>query len=469
MTEPMEGRKRLRLRARLTLAFGLGAFLLSTLLSAVTYGVVRENLLRDREQQAVAVSLRNATQAERRITAETSEEAVRALLNDLGTIAESTPVLRLATVWVSANPVVFEAPGDIDPALLQLVGDGAAARMQYRIENDQPFLVVGVPLTTVDAVYFEATPLDDIQDTLASLALALIAAGAVTTLAGIGLGAWASRRVLRPIEEVSETAQAIASGDLTARLEVEQDPDLASLAASFNEMAANLEGRIERDAQFASNVSHELRSPLMTIIASTEILDSRRHELSERSQTALDLLGSDLQRFRQLVEDLLEISRYDVGAQALELDYFGVVEFVTKVAADVQKEPIPVSYDEGMETAIIEADKRRLARVITNLIQNANNYAGGATAIEIHRRDLGVDIYVLDEGPGVPEAERQAIFGRFARGSEGGRRGAGTGTGLGLALAAEHIRLHGGTVTVTDRPDGRPGACFVVELPGVVR
>jgi signal transduction histidine kinase len=113
----------------------------------------------------------------------------------------------------------------------------------------------------------------------------------------------------------------------------------------------------------------------------------------------------------------------------------------------------------------VDADKRRLVRVIANLLDNAARYGGGATSVSLRRVDEGVQVAVEDEGPGIPPDERELVFSRFARGGGAGRRGSGDGVGLGLALVAEHVRLHGGRVWVEDRPDGKEGARFVVELP----
>lgn len=444
---------------------------MSTLLSAVTYGLTRNNLVDRRETDAVEIAQRNAGRLDLVITEETSEEGVRELLSNQATIADAIPVLRLAgdtgPDWISADPVAFAAT-DVNTELLDTVSGVAAtaARMRYLV-NDRPFLVIGIPLDVRQGVYVEAVPLDDIEDTLGSLALALLGAAVVTTLAGIALGAWASSRVLSPLEGVSATAEALAAGDLSARLDVAGDRDLSALAASFNDMAANLEERIERDAQFASDVSHELRSPLTTIMASIGILESRRSELSETAQTAVDLLNSDLERFNQLVADLLEISRYDTSEGRLDPDYFGIAEFVRRAAMESGHHHVPVRYPPELDDVVVYADKRRLVRVIANLLQNADKYGGGATSIELARIGKVIEIAVEDNGPGVPVEERQLIFGRFARGSEGGRRGAGTGTGLGLAIVAEHVRTHNGRVRVDDRPDGEPGARFVVELPVV--
>lgn len=471
-SQPRPRHVRLRLRTRLTLAFGLGALLLSTLLSAVTYGLTRNNLLDRREADAAEAAQRNAGRVALAITDETTEEGLRNLLAAQTTIADAVPVLRFSTdgspAWISADPVAFAAPTDVDAALLGQVSgaDAQPGRMRYRL-NDRPFLVIGIPIEAREGVYVEAVPLDDIEETLGSLGLALLGAGVVTTLAGFALGSWASRRVLSPLEGVSGTAEALAAGDLSARLDVGDDQDLIALAASFNDMATNLEERIERDAQFASDVSHELRSPLTTIMASVGILESRRGDMSETAQTALDLLSSDIDRFNQLVADLLEISRYDTSGGKIDPDYFGIVEFVQRAAEDSGHSHVPLHHPADVDEVVVHADKRRLARVIANLLQNADNYGGGATAIELRRVGRVIEIAVEDEGPGVPIDERQLIFARFARGSEGGRRGAGTGTGLGLALVAEHVRLHAGRVRVDDRPDGKSGARFVVELPVV--
>jgi two-component system sensor histidine kinase MtrB len=480
--------RRLRLRARLTLAFGLGALLMSTLLSAITYGLTRDNLLDRREQDAVEITRRNARRVENLLIDEITEEGVVQLLEGQGTIADATPVIRLngfgdqedvldtTDLWFSADPQEFGPPLDVEPALLESLSGaepGSGAQMRYRLSGtvrsgQRPaFLVIGIVLEARNGIYMEAVPLSDIEDALGSLGLALLGAGALSTLSGVALGSWASRRVLSPLEEVSHAAEALAAGDLSARLDVAEDRDLSALADSFNDMAANLEERIERDARFASDVSHELRSPLMTIMASAEVINSRRNELPERALTALDLLMLDLERFRRLVEDLLEIARYDTSQGGIAHDHFGISEFVRRVAQDFGYADVPVIIPEGVEETVVAADKRRLARVIANLLENAENYAGGATSIEVRQIYQTIEIAVEDAGPGVPVEERQLIFGRFARGSEGGRRGAGTGTGLGLALVAEHVRLHGGRARVDDRPDGKPGVRFVVALPVV--
>ena len=465
-------RRGIRLRARVTLAFGLGALILTTVLSIVTYLLVRDNLLETREQSAQSVATVNANQAQRRIIEEIDTGTARDLLSNLrGVRAESTPVIRLDNNWISADPVLFEAPGNIDSELLNLVNtsESSGAKMTYRLSNGIPVLVIGFPLTAQDALYFEATPLDDIEDTLNALSQILIVTSAGICLLGIAIGTFASRRLLLPVEKVGQAARAIATGDLTARLEVGRDRDLEQLTDSFNQMASNLEERIQADAKFASNVSHELRSPLTTIMASLEVLNADKNTFNEASSVALDLLTEDLERFRQLVEDLLEISRYEVNANALDLERFLLKEFLRAIAIQSGHELLQVEFINCADQTIIEADKRRLARVMNNLLENATNYAGGATRLTVTQHNNDIEISIEDKGPGIPEEERNTIFERFARGAEGGRRGKGTGTGLGLSLVAEHLKLHGGKVNVRAHGNGESGSVFTVTLPKVVK
>jgi signal transduction histidine kinase len=297
-------------------------------------------------------------------------------------------------------------------------------------------------------------------------------AAIVTTAAGALLGAVASRRVLRPLTPIGWAAEAIAGGRLDTRVARLDDPDIGMLIDSFNHMASALQNRVEQDARFASDISHELRSPLTTLAASAGVLASRRDDLPERSQAALDLLLADVQRFTAMVEDLLEISRFDAGAAHLHLETVRISELVLAAVAATTTADIPISISADAAATSVAVDKRRLVRVMANLLSNAERYAGGATlvAVEVLASDgterRHVRIAVEDAGKGVSPEDRTRIFERFTRGvDEAGRRGSGEGVGLGLALVQEHVRLHGGRVWVEPRPDGLEGARFVVELP----
>ena len=460
---PFRGGLRLGLRARITLTFGLGALLLSAVMSITTWGLTRENLVRQRDDTAIGRALDNAESLRKNL--QSSDADVQLLLQSLPEGAR--PLLRYNNVWRATDPIDFGEEA-VPPDLIDTVEEGTAARMVVDIDGELG-LVVGVPITEFNAYYYELTDLQELDRTLEGLGISLLGASALTTVAGGLLGFWASRRALAPLGSFSQAAESVASGALDTRIPPTNDPDLDIIASSFNHMAQALQDRVERDSRFASDVSHELRSPLMTLAASVEILEKRRDEFDERTQVALDLLVADVARFQQLVEDLLEISRFDVGAIRLHLEEVFVTEMVIQAVGALTAGQVPVVYAEDAGEAVVRIDKRRMGRVVANLVDNAQKYAGGATRVTVDMSHDGTHVLigVEDSGHGVPAEEREVIFDRFSRGASGGNRGADVGVGLGLALVDEHVRLHGGRVWVEDRPDARAGARFVVELPVV--
>lgn len=454
--------RRLGLRTRIIFAFVLTTLLLSALLTVTVFALTRQNLLNGRENDALATVGFNASAVNRRLSPDIESEALQNLVSTLATPEGSRPVLRVGSDWFQPS-FEFES-GDINELLRRTVESGKPALMRYRV-RDKPFIVVGIPIPGHNASYYEATPLDEIEDTLGSLGIFLASAGGAITLVSAGVGFWASRRLLRPLVDIGEAAQSIARGDLNTRLEAGAAQELVALTDSFNEMVGALQHRIAQDERFASEVSHELRSPLMTLSASVEVMNTRRSELPERARTALDLLTEDVNRFEHLVEDLLEISRFDVGTAELDLDLFNLLEFVENAVTATSPVAIPIICDLAATRVRVRADKRRLVQVIDNLLNNAQKYAGGATRIILGQRGRAIVIAVEDTGPGVAADERDHIFDRFSRGRQAGERGVSTGVGLGLALVAEHVQLHQGRVWCEERPDGLTGARFVVELP----
>ncbi|MBI3256808.1 MAG: HAMP domain-containing histidine kinase [Actinobacteria bacterium] len=453
--------RRLGLRARFTIAFGLGSFVISVLLSLVAYGLVRTNLVSQRERSAIGQAYLNASALRNGLRS--ADANAKDLLDSLQTPGGGRPLLYYKGEWFALE--ITHGRDSLPVELRNTVLGGTPARMRYSLDNETS-LAVGVPIPLIDAAYFESSSFSELQSTLNALAISLTITAIVTTLAGALLGTTASRRVLRPLAEISTAAQAISGGRLDTRVALVSDPDLAGFVNSFNDMARFLQERFERDARFASDISHELRSPLTTLSASVEVLQSRREELTERGQAVLDLLAADVTRFTMMVEDLLEISRFDAGAARLDLTEVRIGELVVHAVSAASSGTTPVSVESNAAGAIVQVDKRRLMQVMANLIQNAAHYGGGATEVSVELADDQVRICVQDEGGGVPAIDRERIFERFARGSvASGRRGAGEGTGLGLALVREHVNLHGGRVWVEDRLDGLPGARFVVELP----
>jgi two-component system, OmpR family, sensor histidine kinase MtrB len=456
--------RRSSLGTRFTVAFALSALGVSLALSLTAYFLTRRSVLEARLNQDVRQTAANAL-----VVGEALRYSVPDLpdvLSSLETRSGSDSLLYEHGSWNVSN---FAVGSESVPLALRsdVINRNRSATISYRLGGHSE-LAVGIALPTVSAAYFEVFDLEDVSRTLVALALSLAGASAIATAAGALIGSRASRRLVSPLRQTATAAAAIAGGRLDTRLPAGGTSELAELAESFNAMVAALQQRIQRDSRFASDVSHELRSPLTTLRTSLEVLHRRRDSLPERSAQALDLLSAEVERFDLLVEDLLEVSRFDVGAANLNLEPVELAELAAEALVALGHPAVPLTVAPGCEHLVVEADKRRLGRVLANLLANADQYGQGATGLEVGRQSgeggaAMAYIAVDDAGPGVPIAEREMIFDRFARGRAAGRRAGGEGVGLGLALAREHVNLHGGRLEVTDSSAG--GARFVVLLP----
>lgn len=466
----------LGLRARVTATFAIGAFALSALMAGITYFTARQSYLNERQGADQRQTFANALLVQNALRSPTTNPDQ--LIGSTGPLPGSYSVLRSGGHWWATS--ISTGQSALPTELQSLVLRGTPASQIVSV-GGSPQLAIGIPLPAVHADYFEFFSLEELQGTLRTLAFALAAAALVTTLAGAALGRWASGRALRPLAGVTEAAVAVAGGELDTRVEAGDDVDLQELASAFNQMTANLQDRIEREARFTSDVSHELRSPLTTLTATVGVLEGHRDELSPRARSALDLLDGDLHRFTRMVDDLLEISRFDAGSAELSLDEVDPGELVrravaasTPVGTDGRRSAVtvPVEVGAGVDGLRLRVDKRRFERVMANLMENADLYAGGVSRVIVERHLPDADatdarasirVIVEDQGPGVPEDERDRLFERFYRGTRAGQRASSEGTGLGLSLVAEHVRLHGGSVRIGDAPGG--GSRFIVELP----
>ena len=447
-------RVRLGLRMRGALALAIVGLISASAMGVLTYQLARRYLTVQREDLAVRQAVVNAGVAKAILEGPGTgpQDALGALV-----VAEpGRPLLRVDDEWFTA--AVESGPEVVPPALLELVQSGSSAQQRVAI-GGAPYLVVGIPLPSVGSAYFELSPLRELDRTLRVLTGSLAAAATLTAALAAMSGWWMSRRVLLPLRDVSAAAEQLSVGSLDTRLDAAADPDLEPLALSFNRMAGALQERVAREIRFTSDVSHELRTPLTAISSAADL--ARRTEMPERARLAIDVLGSQVDHFRALVLDLLEISRYDAGDVAFDPDEVDIEAFVREQLA-VLGTDVPVDVV-ATRPGLIAVDRRRLERIMANLIENANRYAGGPTRVEISGNRAVVRLAFEDAGPGVPQEERRAVFGRFNRGSAEADPSMPKGTGLGLALVEQHVRLHGGSIWIEDAVGG--GARFVVELP----
>jgi signal transduction histidine kinase len=222
---------------------------------------------------------------------------------------------------------------------------------------------------------------------------------------------------------------------------------------------------MNRDARFASDVSHELRSPLTSLTAGVARLAGRREFHDDESARLIELLDRDVHTFNRLVSDLLELAQGERGTSHLHVESVPAHELVIRCVELIARRDgwtLPTVSCET-DNAWVRVDKRRFERVITNLIANGVKYGEGVDEIRLRATPTEVSISVSDRGPGVSAADRDRIFERFYRGQAAFDRGDTVGTGLGLALAKEHVTLLGGSLSVTANTPR--GAIFTVSLP----
>ncbi|WP_300682126.1 MtrAB system histidine kinase MtrB [Nocardioides sp.] len=347
-----------------------------------------------------------------------------------------------------------------------------------------PGVVVGslvtLPADGKSYVLYFLYPMSDEADTLALVNRALLAAGALLLLF-MAASAWlVARHVVTPIRMARQVAERITDGQLQERLVVHGEDDLARLALSFNQMADALQRQIRQledlsrlQRRFTSDVSHELRTPLTTVRMATDLLHDSRDTFDPASARAAELLQTELDRFERLLTDLLEISRFDAGAAALETEDVDLVELSRQVVEAAR----PLAAKRGLEIRVIapptpclaEADARRVERILRNLVTNAIDHAappgehpGGDVLVQVASDDAGTAVSVRDFGVGLAPGESAMVFNRFWRADPARARTSG-GTGLGLAIALEDATLHGGWLQAWGQPGH--GAVFRLTLP----
>jgi signal transduction histidine kinase len=455
----------------MVLFFSLGALAAAIALSVVTFASTRSYLLSQRSEVAKRQAFNNA-QLVRTLFVENPAD-VDQLIANIRSERGGYAVLHLDATEFDGEYFYAQEPlrftqSNLPSELVSKTLDGFTGRQRFTF-NSQPYEAIGVSIPSIHAQYFEAFPLGDVATTLGTIQTTLLIGVILITIAAAFLGLTTSRNVLRPLLRVTGAANEIATGGLDTRLEIEKDPDLERLVTSFNEMADAVQSRIEREQRFASDVSHELRSPVTALGAAVDVLVSKRDEFSDRNKEAIDILSSQVKRFDRTVLDLLELSRLDAGASEnnLENEHLGdlIMRIMSRYAFDdipfVQAIPLIDGDDKIDDETLV--DRRRIERILVNLLENARDHGGGAKRVTLSKNASFFVLSVEDSGQGIALSERQRIFERFARGTAARMS---TGSGLGLAIVQEHARALGGKAHVEDSPTG--GARFVVTITKLV-
>ncbi|HEV2375942.1 MAG TPA: MtrAB system histidine kinase MtrB [Streptosporangiaceae bacterium] len=339
-----------------------------------------------------------------------------------------------------------------------------------------PALVAGVPISSNDQLYY-VFPLTTQVQTLRLVETTTAGAGAGLVLLIAVIVSLVTRWVLVPIRQAAQAATRLSDGNLGERMHSRGTDDLAALAKSFNAMAIGLQDKLAEledlskvQRQFVSDVSHELRTPLTTIRIAADVLFASKDQLDPASMRSAELLQSQLERFEELLADLLEISRYDANVATLDAESADMRDLVLRAAADATQlaaqRGTHIVYRLPSAPCIAEVDRRRVERVLRNLLDNAVEHGEGHDVVVTVAGDSdAVAVAVRDHGVGIGPDEQQLVFDRFWRADRARARTTG-GTGLGLAIALEDTRLHGGWLQAWG--ERGKGSVFRLTLPRTV-
>ena len=438
---------RFGLRTRVALSFAAVSLVIAGAISVATYTLASYYLVSQRETAA----LTRATLDSRAVAAALNSGATpTAALEQVPSVGTSQPMVQVANTWYTTSITV--PPDSLPTALLTLATSAGGAQQRLDI-GGEPYFIAAVQLQ--DAMYVEVFPLRDLDRILTIGGWILGAQVAIAGIAGWLIGRYVVGRVLHPVRRLGAGARRIASGELSTRIALTGDADLDPIAESFNGMAEAVQSRITRERRFAANVSHELRSPLTSVLGTAELLERRRDELPVREAGLITVLMEQVQRMSQTLLDLLEISR--IGAD--DPPQWESANIMMLCQGVLEARGLPLSLAVG-DQPVVRTDARRFERIIGNLVDNAERHGAGIVQLTIEREPAVVRVFVDDAGPGIETEMAERIFEPFARGEGSSST---PGAGLGLAIAQEQASVLGVTLRATTSPHG--GARFVVALP----
>ena len=350
------------------------------------------------------------------------------------------------------------------PELVDRVRRGELA-YQWTSVSGRPSLVVAGQLPPTGPDFYFIHDASAIDDALATLRVALMVGGLILALVALLAARWIARGVLAPVDAAARAAERMEHGDLGARVPVASRDEFGDWAERFNRMAATLQDTIARleasqtqNRRFVSDVSHELRTPLTALVAEASILREHLDALPRDARRTGQLLVADVARLRSLVDELMELSRFDAAAEhvAFEpVDLGALVRTIAAARAPDAEVIVPA------EPLVVRSEPRRLERIVANLLDNAAEHAPGAPVqVRARWREGWAYVEVLDRGPGVPEDRLGRIFDRFYKVDPSRTGGS---SGLGLAIAAEHAAVLGGELRAFNRSGG--GLRIALRLP----
>lgn len=483
-------RLRTSVQARFIVSITTSIVLVGLIVGFLVMSVLSSRVIDGKEEQATQTLERARTVVEAQLGSVDSATNVKTTLNNaLAAIADRSGTVDQAAanavgvVLIASNnegEEVAVPDAEIVPDSLRVVvSQGQVARQYTTIETSSgkvTALITGTPLAS-NLPNAEMYLIESVAGEEATISLfrSLIVSAGIIIIVLILIISWLfSQNMIGPITQAANTARKLSNNEFRTRMAVDGQDEFAVLAQAFNSMAEKLEKQIREleefgtlQQQFTQDVSHELRSPLTSIILAVDLLNSRRDEFDESTVRILDTLDDRVSAFDELLVDLLEISRHDANQTNLDeqrVDTRGLVRAVQAGSESIaEKLNVPLILDLPEEPVHAVVDARRVERVLSNLMNNAIDHSqGNPVVVTLRDNEQAVSITVADNGVGMKESEQERIFNRFWRADPSRKRETG-GTGLGLAIARENTLLHGGTIEVTAEPG--VGSTFRVTLP----
>ncbi|MFP3975046.1 MAG: sensor histidine kinase [Chloroflexota bacterium] len=382
----------------------------------------------------------------------------------------------------SGDSAVFISPSERElPHATQLVNQTLSGGSQFTTvelaESEEMRLYaapVDVTLTSgtfpggpnVEAVLVVGRSMANIEEALQRLQ-GIILFAVLVTMGLAGAGGWfLARRTLRPIEDITVTAQEIGASDLSRRIGVKSKDELGRLAGTLNNMIERLERAFTRQRQFTADASHELRTPLAAIEAEST-LALQKQRTSEEYRKSLDFISQETNQMSGIIEKLLTLARADAGKEELEFEEVDVYSLLKEVATDIEmlcrKKGLEFRLNDGEENLTVYGDRTKLKDLFSNLLNNAVRYtSSGSVEVSLSREGGMIVVAVQDTGVGIPEEHIPNIFERFYRVDKARSRAEG-GSGLGLAICWHIVDVHGGRIEVESEVG--KGSTFRVSLP----
>ncbi|MFE0172430.1 ATP-binding protein [Streptomyces sp. NPDC059002] len=467
------GKVRGGLRVRLVVAFVLVALVSAVTATGLAYRESRTAVL-ERKQDAVRTDFRNrVAQVAADLSVPPDEVSLtRFAVSVADGLGDSVVVAEYRSLKASSDASADRSR--ISPSLRAAVRKRNRMSLQ-RIDRDgSPYLVVGTPVTFASGPpsgldVFAITSLRAEQDDTAEI-LGSVRDGLLpVVLLAVALALLAARTVLRPVRELGRATRRHAAGDLTSRVKVPKGRDeLAGLARDFNNTADALESSVaelrEQEARarrFVADVSHELRTPLAAMTMVATVLDEDADRLPPDAALAARTVSTETARLSRLVEDLMEMSRFDSGAARLNLGEVDLADTVRNtLALRGWASRVRTELPDGVRAVL---DPHRIDVVIANLVGNALRHGAEPVTLTATAAGDWVTVEVADRGPGLAPEVLPHVFDRFYKADSARTRSAGEGSGLGTAIALENARLHGGTVEAANSAGG--GAAFTLRVP----